>query len=77
LPELREFCVAGLEPTAGRSTSRRAVVDARHRAHAAHRRDKAAESRRTTRGRPQEAALALGYLSEADYDAMVVPAKMV
>jgi len=77
----REFCIAGLEPDRARIddlVGRSLMLVTALAPHIGY--DKAAEVAKkahhegtTLKG----AALALGYVSEADYDAMVVPAKMV
>jgi fumarate hydratase, class II len=77
----REFCIAGLEPDRARIeelVSRSLMLVTALAPHIGY--DKAAEVAKKAHHEGttlKEAALALGYVSEADYDDMVVPAKMV
>jgi fumarate hydratase class II len=77
----REFCVVGLEPDRERIddlVGRSLMLVTALTPHIGY--DKAAEIAKKAHHEGttlKEAALALGYLSEADYDAMVVPAKMI
>jgi len=77
----REFCIAELEPDRERIeelVGRSLMLVTALTPHIGY--DKAAEIAKKAHHEGttlKEAALALGYLSETDYDAMVVPAKMV
>jgi fumarate hydratase class II len=77
----REFCIAGLEPDRARIEDllgRSLMLVTALTPHIGY--DKAAEVAKKAHHEGttlKEAALALGYVSEAEYDAMVVPAKMV
>jgi len=77
----REFCIAGLEPDHARIddlVGRSLMLVTALTPHIGY--DRAAEVAKKAHHEGttlKEAALSLGYVSEADYDAMVVPAKMV
>jgi fumarate hydratase class II len=76
-----EHCARGIEPEPrAHRGARRTLADARHRAHPHIGYDKAAEIAKKAHREGttlKAAALALGYVSDADFDAWVRPETMV